>query len=87
MPRHTQYVALRATLAAPGLPAAYVVRLAPQLFYLKQDERSGSYLNAAATASRRNLPWSVSTVVNRAVRTSIAGERLLWNLSLHYAIR
>lgn len=85
--RHTHFVSLRVNLTTVGVPARYVVRFTPQAYYLKADDRDGYYLNSGLSLVRRDLPVSVSTIVNKSVRTSIAGERLLWNVNLHYAIR
>jgi hypothetical protein len=85
--KHTHFLALRANLTTVGLPAQYVARFTPQVYYLRTDDRDGTYLNAGLTLSRRNLPVSVSTTVNRTIRTSVAGDDVLWNVNLHYAIR
>ena len=64
----------------------YVMRLTPQVYYLKTDTRDGSYVNAAVTVGRRDFPMSVSGMVNRAMHTTIVGEAFLWNVSATWAI-
>lgn len=84
--RHTHFVAARASLANLRLPARFVARLDPQVYYLKSDDRDGIYLNSRATLAKRHLPVSMSGTVNRPIRTNIprAGA-FLWNVSLNYA--
>lgn len=85
--KHTHFVALRGSMTAPGLPAPYVVHFTPQAYYLKTGELDGTYLYAGLTLSKGAFPVYVSSVVNQVIRTDIAGDRLLWNVNLHYAIR
>ena len=85
--KHTHFVAARASLASGELPEQLSVRLAPQVYYLKTDERDGVYLNSALTLTRRKLPFSISTTANWPIRTTVlGGDDFLWNLSLHYAL-
>ena len=83
--RHTNYIAVR-SFHSVRLPAAYSLRLAPQAYYLKLDDLDGTYANAAATLARRNLPFSVSTSATRKLRTDLAGDAFIWNVSLTYAM-
>jgi hypothetical protein len=86
--RHTHLVAAKAALANLRLPARFVARLDPQVYYLQLDDRDGTYLNSRATLAKRELPVSISGIVNRSIRTSIPrGRGLLWNVSLNYLPR
>jgi len=83
--RHTHFVAARASVANLRLPARFVARVDPQVYYLKLDQRDGIYLNSRATLAKRDLPVSISGIVNRPVRTSISRSgAFLWNVSLNY---
>lgn len=86
--RHTHLVAAKAGLANLRLPARFVARLDPQVYYLRLDDRDGVYLNSKVTLAKRELPVSISGIVNRPVRTSIRrGRALTWNASVNYAPR
>ena len=86
--RHTHFVAARAGLANLRLPARFVARLDPQVYYLKSDERDGIYLNSRVTLAERHVPVSISGIVNLPIRTNIPrGGAFLWNVSLNYASR
>lgn len=85
--RHTHFVSLRGSLTAPGLPAPYVVQLTPQAYYLNTDGLHGTYAYMGLTLSKGGFPLSLSSVVNRVIRTDISGDTFLWNVNLHYAMR
>ena len=86
--RHTHFVAARAGLANLKLLARFVARLDPQVYYLRMDDRDGTYLNSRVTVGKRDLPVSIAGIVNRPIRTDIpGGGALLWNVSLNYAPR
>ena len=86
--RHTHFVAARAGLANLKRPARFVARLDPQVYYLKLEDRDGTYLNSRVILAKRDLPVSISGIVNRPIRTNIRrGGAVLWNLSLNYAPR
>ena len=43
-------------------------------------------LNSRVTLAKRDLPVSISGIVNRPICTNIPrGEAFLWNVSLNYA--
>jgi len=86
--RHTHFVAARTGLANLRLPARFVARLDPQVYYLRLDDRDGTYLNSRLTLAKRELPVSISGIINRPIRTNIPrGRALRWNVSLNYAPR
>ena len=84
--RHTHFVAARAGLANLRLPSRFVARLDPQVYYLRLDDRDGIYLNSRVTLAKRDLPVSISGIVNRPIRTNFPrGDAFLWTVSLNYA--
>jgi hypothetical protein len=86
--KHTHFLSLRGSVSTVGLSDPYVVRLSPQIYYLKTGDQDGYYLNSALTLARSDLPFSISTTANKPMRTTVrGGDDFLWNVSLHYAIR
>ena len=84
--RNTHFVAARASVDVP-LYQGYSIRVAPQAYYLRMDDRDGYYLASTLTVGRRNLPLSLSTMASRPLRTRISqGKEFLWNVSVNYAI-
>lgn len=60
-------------------------RFSPQLYYLKMDERDGTFLNASLVISKKKFPLSISALVNKKIKSTIASSTdLLWNVSLIY---
>ena len=85
--KHTHFLSARAAIANLGLPDPYVLRFAPQLYYLRVDRNDGVYVNAGATLARRTSPFAISSTINRSLHTTVPGsDPLLWNVSLSYAI-
>jgi hypothetical protein len=86
--RNTHFVSARANFTTRRIARRYVARLDPQLYYLRADDRDGTYANAGATVTRADLPFALSATVNEPLRTRVpGGDRRLWNVSLAYAIR
>lgn len=85
--QHTHFVASRATLTNMRISDRYFVQVAPQLYYLRTDDRDGFYFNSALTLADRRLPLSIAAMLNQALRTRIVADRFLWNVSLTYSLR
>lgn len=88
MTSHTHFVSARAGLANVRLPARFVARLDPQVYYLRLDDQAGTYFTSRVNLAERDLPFSISGLVNRPIRTNIPrGRAFLWNVGLTYAPR
>ena len=60
--------------------------LIPQAYYLKMDDKDGTYVNATINLYRRNFPISLNAIASKAIKTEIAGKDFLWSLGLVYNI-
>jgi hypothetical protein len=88
IPKNTNFLALRTTLSHAPRSNGYFVRFVPQVYYLKQDARDGTYGNCILTLGKWNLPLSIGSQVNKTFRTSILeGDDFIWNVSLSYSIK
>ena len=86
--KNTNFVALRTTLSNVPHTDGYFARFVPQVYYLKQDARGGTYGNCVLTLGRKDFPFSIGAQVNKTIRTSIPeGDDFIWNVSLSYAIK
>jgi len=86
--QHTHFVGARANLTNLPISDQFFIQFAPQLYYLWMDRQDGVYVSSVLTLANRKLPFSVSTLVNSPMRSSIAGgQSFLWNVSLIYAMR
>jgi hypothetical protein len=85
---HTHFVAGRVSVANAVARGRYVVQIVPQVFYLRTNGQSGTYVGATASVGRRGSPWSITTIVNQPLKTGVTGgTRFLWNGGVTYAFR
>ena len=86
--KNTHFLALRTTLSNVPRSDGYSVRFVPQVYYLKQDARDGTYGNCVLTFGRKDFPFSIGSQVNKTIRTRILeGDDFIWNVSLSYSIK
>ncbi|NJO25870.1 MAG: hypothetical protein HC867_09115 [Bacteroidia bacterium] len=84
--RNTNFISLRSSFSNITLSKKIFLRLNPQVYYLKMDAKDGFYINSGLTFGLRNFPVSVSSLVNKAIQTDIAGKKFDWNISLVYSL-
>lgn len=84
--QNSYYAGLRSTVTAFPLKRKMVIKNYPQVYYLKLDDNDGVYVTNTISVGFRNFPFSVSGIVNQALRTTIAGKEFDWNVSLVYTI-
>jgi hypothetical protein len=82
--KNTYFVGLRSVVSNINLSKKYSLRFNPQVFYLALDKKDGYYASLNTTLSKKNFPFSVSTMMNRPFKTDIAGKKFDWNISLIY---
>lgn len=85
MVQHSNFISFRANFSNINLSEKYFMRLMAQAYYLKLDAEDGLYLNSTLSMNRRNFPFSVSSSMNKAIQTEIAGDKFLWNINLTYS--
>jgi hypothetical protein len=86
--RTTQFLAARAYLTSIPLSRTISLRIDPQVYYLRTDDRDGYYAYSGITVAITGLPLSFSSVVSQPIRTNVpGGDDFLWNVSARYVIR
>jgi hypothetical protein len=86
--RNTVMLSLRGTLSNIRITEKYSLRFTPQVYYLKMDSRTGYFLSATLTASGKNCPFTLSSIINDPLKSDIlGGQKFLWNISLTYNFR
>lgn len=84
--RHTNFISLRAGFSNIRLTDEFFLRFNPQVYYLLMDRKDGFYVNSTLVLSRRGFPVSISSQINKSLRTEIeTNKKPLWNISLVYA--
>jgi len=62
------------------------MRAVPQVFYINQDGKDGYYVNSTFTLAKQDFPLSVSSIINKEVRSNIPGSKdFIWNVSPVYS--
>ncbi len=83
--KNTHYLALRSNFSSIKISKEFTIKLLPQIYYLKIDRTDGFYWNYTITLLKRGLPVSVSSIVNKTIKSDISGSsNLIWNINLVY---
>ena len=86
--RTTQFLAARAYLTSIPLSKTISMRIDPQVYYLRTDDRDGFYAYSGITVAKTGFPLSISSLVSQPIRTNVpGGDDFLWNVSARYVIR
>lgn len=82
----SNFLTFNAILSNVKLTKNYYLRIIPQVYYLKMDEKDGYYVTSSFTLSNKNHPFSLSSIINKVIKTEISGSKNFnWNLSLIYS--
>ncbi|NJB84265.1 hypothetical protein GGR26_000010 [Lewinella marina] len=82
----TRFVTLNTVVSDIPLAGKYRLTVVPQVYYLKLYGDRGFYATSSFTVRRPGSPLSLSSLVNKVIRTEIDGSRsFLWNLTLTYS--
>jgi hypothetical protein len=83
--RNTNFISGRINFSDIKLSKLYFLKFNPQAYYLKMDDKDGFYFSSSLTLARKSFPLTVSSIINKAIRTGIPSKDFLWNVSLIYS--
>lgn len=84
--KNTHFLTLNTNFSNIRLAYQYYMKFTPQVYYLNTDKQDGFYFTSALTLANRKIPLSVTTVINKVIRTNITGGKdFVWNVSLTYS--
>jgi len=83
--KNLHFITLNANFNKVELYKSYYLKLNPQLYYLKMDERDGYYVTATVTLAKTNFPVSLQSTMNRIIESQIPSKDFIWNISLIYS--
>lgn len=84
--RNTNFISFRSNFSNIKLSDQYLMKFAPQIYYMKADKEDGFYINTTLTLAKSNFPLSISSVLNKTVESNVSGSKdFIWNISLAYA--
>jgi hypothetical protein len=79
------FAGVRSTINNINLTKRLFLRLDPQTFYLRTDDKEGVYFTNTFTIAMRSFPLSISNIVNKAIQSNIPAKDFDWNVSLIYS--
>ena len=83
--RQSDFAGLNLNFSDIPLGARYYLKAVPQVYYLKNDDQDGYYLNTNVSAHKRDFPFSVSALLNKKLRSEIPSDDFLWNLTVSWS--
>ena len=82
----SNFLTFNTVLSNIKLTKNYYLKIIPQVYYLKMDKDDGYYATSSFTLSNKNYPFSLSSIINKVIKTEISGSKSFnWNLSLIYS--
>ncbi len=83
--QNTTFLAVRSGINL-NLSNKFTLGFIPQAYYLKMDDKDGTYVNATMNLYKKNFPISLNVIASKAIKTEIIGKDFLWSIGLVYNI-
>lgn len=84
--RNTYMVSFRPSISNLPVTKNIALRINPEIYYLKMDDKDGVYLNATLLINKKNFPLSVAALINKPIESTIPSEYdFLWNVGIIYS--
>lgn len=83
-PKRTDFVAWNTVLSDLRIVKDLMLRVNPQLYFLRVDQTSGFYVSSSFTLTKEDFPIGVQTLFNQKIDSTVPGDDLVWNVSLLY---
>ncbi len=64
----------------------YYLSFYPQLFHLILDAKEGTYASESLFLNWKNHPLSISSIFTYKIKSTIAGNNIVWNIGLNYKL-
>ncbi|HRD06484.1 MAG TPA: hypothetical protein PK037_02930 [Saprospiraceae bacterium] len=82
--QYTHFLALRSSISNISLGGGIKFTLMPQVYYLKMDRLTGNYMTISLAIIKSNFPLTLSTTLNKAIKTDLTGTDFVWNVGVNY---
>ena len=83
-PDNSNFIALNTVISSVPVGGGFNMRINPQLFYLKVDDTSGTYITSNFTVTKPGFPIGFQGLVNQKIKSSIPGDDFIWNVGIMY---
>lgn len=80
----TNFATINAIINNVLLAKDTFLRFYPQIYYLDIDGVDGYYITETLTLSNKHLPFTISSIMNKKLRSRVPGDDFVWNISLNY---
>lgn len=84
--KNTRFITLNANFSNIRLGNGFMLKMNPQVYHLQMDSQGGYYVTSTFTVTKKNIPFSISSIMNKSIKTTIVGSKdFIYNLSLIYS--
>lgn len=80
------YISLQPRFPNIGISKNYYLGFFPQIFHLSLEDKKGVYYSQMLSINRKKLPVYVSTIFTYLLKSTIAGDNVVWNVGLNYRL-
>jgi len=83
--KNTLMISFRPTFSNIPITKNVVAMVAPEIYSLIMDDKSGVFFNSRFLISKKNFPLVISGLINKPLKSTIPSEYdFLWNVGLSY---
>ncbi len=82
---NTNFITLNTSFSNIKLTDDFALRFSPQVYYLKMDAKDGYFFSSGLTLSKKNMPISISAMINKIIKTDINTKNFVWNATISYS--
>ena len=83
-PKNSNFIALNTIFSNLPLGKEIKLKMNPQLYFLRVDENTGTYVTSSFTVTKDNFPIAFQTLFNQKIKSQVPSDDFVWNLSLLY---
>ena len=84
--KNTHFLVFNTNFSNIKITKEFFIRFTPQVYYLKQDVRRGTFFSSSLNIAKKNFPLSASAFINQRLTGDIEGSKdFIWSASLIYS--
>lgn len=85
--KNTHFISLQFGIREIRLSKEIFLNWNPEIYYMNIDGSDGVYVAQNLTLAHKKLPFSISSMLNKGIKTNINSGDLDWNVSLIYSFK
>jgi hypothetical protein len=79
----SDFVAIQPKFPQVNVSKNYYLSFYPQFFYLRLDDKNGTYISESLSLSKNNFPLSISSIFTYKLKSTIPGDDFVWNVGVN----